>query len=100
MNKIVRYYEDSRLIIEATELKAQEEETRLLAQTFIPSALSRCKLCQTTKMQIILKQKLCSMPHTRLKGHAKPNKSRQLSIIYHTFSEKELRRIQIKSRKS
>ena len=35
-------YENSRSIIEATELKTQEEEARLLAQTFIPSALSRC----------------------------------------------------------
>ena len=36
------YCENSRLIIEATELNVQEEETRLLAQKFIPSALSRC----------------------------------------------------------
>ena len=48
-----RHYENSRLIIEATELKAQEEETRLPAQTFIPSALSRCEIYQTIKMQII-----------------------------------------------
>ena len=35
-------FENPRLIIQATELKAQEEETRLPAQTSIPSALSRC----------------------------------------------------------
>ena len=35
-------FENPRLIIQATELKAQEEETRLPAQASIPSALSRC----------------------------------------------------------
>ena len=37
-----RRYEKTVATKTATELKPQEEETRLRAQTFIPSALSRC----------------------------------------------------------
>ena len=42
LNKIASYYDNSKLKVEATELKAQEEVTRLPEQTFIPAALSRC----------------------------------------------------------
>ena len=55
LNKIVRYYEDSRLIIEAKEMKGQEEETRLPAQTFIPSALSRCNHIKLSRCKLYQK---------------------------------------------
>ena len=61
--------ENSRLIIEATGLKAQDEETRLPTQTFIPSALSRCNY---------IKQK-----HEKYATHSHKNvqKSKQIQTI-------------------
>ena len=48
-------FENPRLIIQATELKAQEEETRLPAQTFISSALSRCNYIKLSRFKLYQK---------------------------------------------